>query len=72
MISNKNLGITNQLRLLPSEEVPWGVETGAIPGIRDSSPIQSYLKKVKPIFLIKNKLIHEEAKTNSHWEPGTA
>lgn len=50
MISNKNLGITNQLRLLPSEEVLWVVETGAIPGIRDSSPIQSYLKKSEADF----------------------
>jgi len=42
MILNKNLDVTNQLGPLPSEEVLWVVDMGAIQGIGDSSPIQSY------------------------------
>lgn len=58
---NKNLGVMNQLRPLPSQDVLW-MEMGAIQGIRDSSPIQSYLKKVTLTFLIKNRAVHRETK----------
>lgn len=59
---NKNLGVTNQLRPLPSQDVLWMMEMGAIQGIRDSSPIQSYLKKVTLTFLVKNRADHRETK----------